>query len=252
MVEENKGEAPEVQEPAQQEEGDLRSQLSQLQQELEKAREEAKAHQREVSKKAAQLKEQEEFKANIKNIEDRMEVITAMLADIVDKDDLSEAEPTQKRSSEYLKQLEEKEEKRKREQEKSLQQEFLLKAQEADRLAKEAGLDMESSPELEDALLWFRLGEPDKGLKKVKEVTSKMKAEGKPNEVDIEKLVEERLQAKLKEAGLLTPEASTPSSSGERVYTLSEIAEMTPQEFAKEFEGKSTLQLIREGKIIEK
>jgi hypothetical protein len=241
------------------EEVDLRIQLEKAQAELERLREEAKAHQRTASKKAEELARRQELEDRINGINDRLEVLTAMVSDIVDRsatESLEEAEPRTRRSAEYLKALEEKERERKLQQEKSLRQQWEEKAIEADRLAREVGLDMETSPELETAYLWFRTGDADRGLKKVQEVVAKIKAEkqqpeGKPKETEEE--LRARIEREIAEKyGLLTPEVARPSASGERVYTLKEIEEMTPQEFAKEFEGKSTLQLILEGKIREK
>ena len=202
----------------------LRSQFDELQTKVTEAQEEAKAHQRTASKKAEEAQEYKNTKETLQALSDRVEVLTAMQADLLDRGE-SEEEP-RKKSADYLKRLDDLKTGREKEQEKSTQQVYMEKAQEADKLAKGAGLDMEFSPELEMALLWFQTGNADKGLLKVKEVIGKLKPEKKETEEEREARIERKI---LEKHGLLTPEISTPAGAG-RVLTIEDVKKMSPEE----------------------
>ena len=199
---------------------DLQAQLDALKAEKEaltaerdKIVEEAKAHQRNVNKKSDEISK---FDQRFEALEKRIEVMTSMLADVVDRDSENiEETPRKRRSEEYLSRLPTREQEEQAKQKASY--DALMKiAQDADKVARDAGLDMVSSPELEKAHLYFRAGDGDKGLEEVKKVVSqKTEANKEPDEDKINKLVEEKLRKVMEEKGLLDVETGGPSAASD-------------------------------------
>ena len=147
--------APEV------EQAKLSSELEKIQKELTEAREEAKAHQRNVTKKEQELQQYKKSDEKISGLEDKIEIITQMIADVMDKDSSLEDEekPRKRRSEEYLAKIAEKDTERKKQVKQATDQEFYGIMSEADKLIKSVNLDMEKSLELREAYIKFLTGD---------------------------------------------------------------------------------------------
>lgn len=195
----------------------LRLELENTRTELGKVQDEAKAHQRVVSEKSEELRKREESENRVTELTARMDVLTTMIADIYDRGGESEVEPPHRRKSEEL--LRPLQDRGRLEREKISQQAYYSKAQEADKLAREVGLDMETSPELETAFLFFQTGNAEKGLAKTKEVVGRMKTEkaaGKPKETEEEMRarLKKEIEQQIREEGkYLIPESGSPSTT---------------------------------------
>lgn len=241
----------------------LQAMVKNLTADLEATRKEAKSHQEFGRKQQGELNKQRGMETKISGLETRLDVIAEMLANVMDRDEgIEEAEqPKKRRSQEYLGRLKEtRAELNSRQAEiDPRQQEFVHIAEEADRLAKSVGLDMEHSPELKDAFRLFRGGiassfnlvDAQDALDEVQKVVAKKQT---PTEakVDIEKLIEERAQKMLKDKGLLvTDTGSLSSGQGGRVWSMSEVQAMLPSEYQRYFPGgyPDVVAAQREGKI---
>lgn len=189
----------------------LASELEQTKQEVAKWQTEAKAHQKNVSKKSEELEKQQ-------NLEGRLEVLTEMVADIVDRSTEAEdyEEPKQRKSEKYTSKLKEQETRTGDTTTQAEQQHFRGLAQEADGLIKSVGLDMEESPELHKAFVQFvSKGDPERGLEEVKKVVNKM-TEAKSKETEeqlVKRIREEELKKILQERGELDAETGLPSAT---------------------------------------
>jgi hypothetical protein len=179
--------------------------------------------------------------AKIEKLDSQIEVMATMLADLVDNvpagEEDYEEKPKRRRSEQYLAKLQEASKKTEQAMLETQQQMFLRLANEADSLAKSAGLDMEKSPELREAYIRFLEGKPEEGLEETKKVVANMtEAKGKPKETDIEelkaKLKEELRKEILMEQGLLDADAGQPAGAG-KVFTRAQIMAMSDEEYAK-------------------
>ncbi len=151
----------------------LKEKLANTEKTFEAAKQEALAEKQNVSKKERQLQEVRSQQGKIEGLEKRLEVVTSMLADIMDKGEYEEEpQPKRKRSEEYLSRIPKPEEPKKLE----LPEEFVRAASEADVLAKSAGLSVEDSDELAKAYRFFMRGKGDEGLAEVKKVVGERKA----------------------------------------------------------------------------
>ena len=170
---EEKGDEQEVQ--AQPTVEELQGQLNTVTTERDAAKEEALAHQQNVSKKAGELAKREAQESKISGLEENVKVLTDMVADLVDRGDDEVETPKRRKSEEYLKQLKPND---------TANVELSRKATEADKLARSVGLEVDKSPELRQAYILFRVGDADAGLEEIQRIVDSKKAEAaKPKEV---------------------------------------------------------------------
>jgi len=194
----------------------LQQKLSELEIELEATRKEAKTHQANVSKKADELAKRQATDSRIEGMESKVDVLTAMMADLLDGE--SDEERPKKKSEDYLKRLQQTDEANKKQRTATLEGNWNAIANEADQLIKAAGLDMMDSPELTKAHnLFLRAGysynltEAQKGLDEVKKVVGEKKVPKESDEERINKLADEKARKMLEDKGLLTTETGGPS-----------------------------------------
>jgi len=253
MVEEKGAEAVKAQEAAQAPEptmDELRTRISQLEGDVETAKGEAKAHQKFGEKTRAELERQRGLDDKVSKMENRLTIVTDMLAETLDRTSIEESieeKPQKRRSDEYLSRLERTNAEKAEADRQSEQAYFQKKAAEADTLLRAAGLEMDKSPETKDAYIQFLLGNPDVGLEEVRRVVSSRTEAKKP---DAEEAVEERARKMLEERGQLDTDTGSPSGSG-RVFSTSEIDTMPSEEYRKNFpNGLPDIQkAINEGRI---
>lgn len=235
MTQEETGDKGKVEEPkaeetktlSPQEETDaLRQQLKDTEEKAVKFEEEAKAHQKVVSKKEQELQDLKLTRSDFDELRGRQEMTEALIAELGDKTvGTGEGEPsgsfTQKVRADQL----------------GRQRVALAhKAEEVfsqvDELLKDTGLTKES-PELKAAGLFFSMGTQqgntkylDDALKEVQEVVAKLEPkketkEGEKVETEeerIERKSDERLKEKMIAKGLLTPEGGEPSAASPKGF----------------------------------
>lgn len=226
----------------------LRQQLGELETKLTASQEEAKAHQKNVSKKDLELQEAKHIQTSIDEVRDRLDMHETYFAALGDKvggeGDTSFSKTVQAAGA------------------KTRQAALMRKMQDADRevdgLLEGTGLT-KKSPELETAGLLYSMGRYDESVKKVREAvaqheppeTKEGKEEKKVTETEeerIERLAKEKSDAFLEEKGLLTPEGGEPSAGGQS-FTKQQIIDMPPDEFVKNQEAINKAR--REGRIKE-
>lgn len=166
---------------------ELMDKIGQLTKDIEEARTEAKSHQSFGQRTKAELDKQVGLDGKVTGIETRLQVLTEMVADIVDRDEGEEVEaPKKRRSEEYLSRIPNPVNLA-AEARKVSEAKFLATAREADGLAKNAGYEMATSPEMERAYLLFRAGDADRGLEEVKKVLgTKTEADPEQYQKDVE------------------------------------------------------------------
>ena len=225
----------------QEEKTNLESEIATLKAELERARQEAKAEKQNVSKKERQLQSLRKQQEKIDGLETRLEVVTSMLADLVDRGDIEdEPQPKRRRSEEYLQKIQQKEKEKPKEPE--FPPEYIEAAAEADRLAKSVGLDMEESDELAKAYRYFIKGKGDEGLEETKRVVEQIRKaqEESPKKKSIDELTDEEMEEiarkYMEKKGTLHTDAGTPTSKG-RVFTRQQIAKMSEKEYEENREA---------------
>ncbi len=228
---------------------------------LVKAQEEAKLHQRMVSKKDEELQKRKGLDGKVDGIADRVEVLAQMVADLVDnRETLGDTAP--KKSADYLKPLEDKARQRQETEAQRIKREYEEKAIEADDLAKTAGLDMTLSPELVDALEAFQSGNAILGLRLAKKATEgkipkkeevKPVADEKEQRASIEKELRVKIEKEILEKhGLLQAEGGTPGAPASgRLPTMEEIDKMPISEYRKNRDRiqAQLARAVKEGKI---
>ena len=202
----------------------LKTQLAETTEKLGKAEKGLKTARATASEKTREAKE---LRDSGKATDARFDAIEEVLKDLAnrsDDDDSKGKGDLDKRLSEIKN--------------KSVQEHFSTLAQEAENLASELGYDIRNSPELDTVRDYFSAGDlklARKGvtiLERMKEKKAEeIPVEDKKEPVDVHKLVEERLQAKLKEMGLLSPEGGSPSSAANPVFTKEQIRRMPDEEY---------------------
>jgi len=179
---------------------------------LEQAQHKAKAEEQNVSKKERQLQEVRTQQTEVKDLKKTVDVLTTMVADLVDRGDFEDEPAKRKRSEEYLSKL-----KTEAPKEPSLPSDFIEAANEADKLAKSVGLDVEESDELAKAYRYFMKRDGDKGLEEVKRVVDGVRKakEETPKKNELTEEEEEEIARKyLEKKGQLHTDAGTPSGKG--------------------------------------
>tara|TARA_Y100000310_G_scaffold334669_1_gene414941 strand:- start:1457 stop:2245 length:789 start_codon:yes stop_codon:yes gene_type:complete len=202
----------------------------------ETSKQKAQAEEKNVSKKDRAIKSMESRERQIADLEKKFDVVTTMVADLVDRGDYGiEDEPRKvRRSEEYLKELNRAE----RSKELVLPEDFIDAANKADKLAKAAGLDLEESDELAKAYRYFMKKDGDEGLaeverviegiQKAKDETPKKKTIDELTDEDREEIVRQWDEKK----GKLHTDDGRPSGQGGH-FTRKQLAEMSPATYAE-------------------
>ncbi len=220
------------------------TELEKAKTDLETVREESSQHQRNVSKKADELKKQEDATVKIKTIEKNMGVLTDMMSDLINRGDDDYEAPKRRRSDQYTDRLKQEE----RTQEPT---QTNPKALEAMGLANSVGLRIETSPELTSAYIKFLEGDYDGGLSEVRKVVDKTGADkGK----ETEDAMKERLEGEfLKKHGLDKNDNTPPSGGGLGIPTkMTQFREWIndiPQEEYEEKYAAKVNEMMRQNKI---
>lgn len=195
-----------------------------------------KGLQRTLSEKDRDLKKQTDLDSRINGLQDTIELLATAVATGRSADDI---DPEQRQDVVVLlkKQREEQESKRKEEQAKQTQQEYAQRADAVYNRAKEVFADDDDAMErIEDLLMNGRIERAEARVVKAEGVKSPSKVKGETEEQRIDRLVQERLQAELKERGLLEEHSGFPTASGGDKAVLSKLesgADLTPSEWKK-------------------
>lgn len=198
----------------------LRQEHEQTKVELKKAQDEAQAHHKNVTKKAEELRKAQQIEATIQGLKETIELQGTMVAEILDRGELGEIEPSRAKGKSYREQLAEMQRRSADPIKLATQREFERKAGEAEELAESAGLDIASDPKLAKVRRLFRKEDTaDEGLVALKEIIGSIKVpesvgKKETDEERIDRVVEERLRVKMIEAKLITQEGIAPSGSG--------------------------------------
>ncbi len=212
---------------------EVTTQIETLTKERDKAREESKAHQRNVSKREDLLRGYDD---KLESLTSKHDILTTMVADIMDRGEDVEEAPSKKRSAEYLSKITEGETKRTEDKRKAEEDIFVKAAQEADTLAQKAGLTIDESPELLKAYNFFLKGNHGKGLEEIRKVVDS-KQEVKPGEEDIQKRIDEGVRKAMEEKGVLDVETGGPTAGSDdwgQVMEDYQEGKVTHEKFAEE------------------
>lgn len=238
--------------PAQSEAENLKAKLAEAEKALESARQEALAHQRNVSKKDKELNQYKKLDA----LSEKIDLIAQYLPDFVAQTEELGEKPKPK--PDVVSKLKEVDQKYSKVQAESEYQRILAIASEADRMIQPLGLNMKATPELREAYLKFLEGDPEAGLEETRKVVKAMevKKQEKPitqkSEAEIRKEMEQEIRKKIyEEHGWNVSDAGKPSAPSGKIYSLKEVQAMPPSEISKLIKetGKSLLQLQQEGRI---
>jgi len=189
----------------------LQGDLAATKEQLIKAQAEAKAHQSNFTKAQQRARELENLHNKIQGIEDDIGSIAKYIGSQNSKskevEDYDQPKPPGQSFS-----LEEERKKR-------VQQRYTEIAQKADSMAKQAGMDMENSPELLKALNLFLRGKPDEGMAEVERVVGEKKPASTNTQVEPQKKEltpeeEEEIARKvLERKGALKSDTGSPSGA---------------------------------------
>ncbi len=154
----------------------LRSQLAETTKTLEATREQARKHEQAATRNANKLQEQQKINTRIERLEELQRTQFEMQAEILDSINTGqEDQPKIRRSEQYREKLKP----TKTEEPPQYPPDFMDKAQEAEELARSAGLDMAKSKELRTARMAFRDFDADDGLEEVKKVVESKRQSSK-------------------------------------------------------------------------
>jgi len=180
----------------------LQSELEETRKALENAKQEAKAHQRNDSKKDAEVQNQKRVQDALSS---RMDLLTEMIADVMDaKNESSEFEgQTQQRRSEPYRQ--------KMADAKKVETDTFTKSQEATvksyaseiiSLTTSKQMELDKSPELRQAYIKWLEGDHEGAVEEVRSVVTEVKKEDKPKEPTQEEQFEKWYEARRKKEGI--------------------------------------------------
>tara|TARA_Y100000310_G_C20632610_1_gene789443 strand:- start:808 stop:1560 length:753 start_codon:yes stop_codon:yes gene_type:complete len=194
----------------------LRAELQEVTSEKERLEGGYKGLQRTISEKDRAMQSQSNSNSRISAMESNIQVITDMVADVVDRADIDEGElPKKRRSDEYRERHQQTESET--DTPNIREQEWTRVAVEADGLAKSVGLDIASSPELSNASYMFRAWDERAGLEEVKRVVAEKKSKGTEantdNQQSFDDKVQEEVRKKMQEKGLVETEVPSPSAA---------------------------------------
>jgi len=201
----------------------LKQQLTETGERLVKAEEEAKSHQRVASKKAQELEEQSNLRSEIEGIKGQLEMTQALIAELGEKGE-TDGEPGQTPSFKVKVQAAQIQRQRETFGRRSVEIDGKI-----DELLKDTGLSKDS-PEMEAAAAYWNTGiqtgnvqSLEAALQKTKKLVENLKPKEETVEIKketederVNRLADEKLQVKMIEAGLLTPEGGTPSAASTR------------------------------------
>ena len=227
---------------------ELQTQVETLKGDLKSSKEESLKHQQNVTKKSDELSKKETAEKKIGGMENRLEVLTDMVADLVDsREDSEEESKPKRRSEEYLARIKPQE---------SLEQALNQKGREADRLAKSAGLDVTTSPELKDAYIRWLEGDGDGLVEEVKRVvdTKQSGAEEKEKPEELTSEDKGRIAREwMKEEGLTTQDTGGSSGGISGIPTdmtqfRTWIAGISQEDYEEKY-ASDVNKMMKEGKI---
>ena len=227
--------------------------ISKLEKELEEARAEAKSHQKFGEKTRAELEKQRGLEDKVDRLENRLTVVTEMLAETLDKGDSGDFEdkPAKRRSDAYLERLNTTESQKEKERTAGEQAEYIKKANALWERAKVVfANDDDNLERVEDALT---LGKVERAEARVAKAEASKEKPVESEEERIERRAEEKARQKLEESGVLETDTGLPGKSGGKVWSRVEIDALmaNPREFGKQFPGgvPEILELVKQGKI---
>lgn len=222
----------------------LKSELEQAKQELQRLSEEAKAHQRNVSKKDVELQREKEYREAISQ---KIDILAAGIAELMDTRSSDEEEidqkPRKRRSEEYLEKLKEADTAKVN----SGQEYMLKKAREADALLGSVGLKMRESPETLSPYIKFMEGNIEDAMDEIRDLVSRKKAETtEPKET------EEQLRARLRkevEREILEKRGELDAEDGQpagvkKELTVDDVKGMTPEQIMARYKEIAKLPLV--------
>jgi len=193
----------------------LEAELEKTRQELENARREAKAHQRNVSKKDTEVQAQRKIQESLGM---RMDLLTDMIAEVMDKSESPDYEdkPQQRKSDVYKQRMAEA--KKSEVDAVTKTQEALIKthANEIIQLTSPKGLELDKSPELLKAYNKWLTGDYEGAVEEVKSVMDKTtevkEVVNQMSEEQFEKMYQERRKKERIESGELDAETGKPKA----------------------------------------
>jgi len=198
---------------------DLQQRVVSLQKQLDEWQTTAKSHQKATEKEKAEVQRLQAQVTSVEAMRQRLEVLTQMVADMMDTTSSEEIEdkPKQRRSEQYLKRLDEATKKTQEEAMTAQQREHQRIINEVVAQLQTANLQIAAmdSEEFIKAKLKFLEGKPSEGLEEVKRIVQ-AKTEAKPKETDEEKferMYNERRKKEMKEKGELGAETGQPAGT---------------------------------------
>lgn len=191
----------------------LRSQLGQIQEQLKKREDDVRGLNRTLQQRAEEAKKQDNLRGEIAGIQDTIELLATAISA---KGQLEDVEPSERQDimAELRKRKEQQEAKRKELETQSAQQQYAQRADAVYSRAKSIYGDNDDAIErIEELLMNGRIDRAETRVAKAEQGkgdTAKVESE----EQRIDRLVNERLQKKLQEEGLLESFTATPSGGG--------------------------------------
>jgi len=197
---------------------ELMSKVSQLEVDLEAARREAKSAQKFVGETQKELAVQRGREDKISGLENRLQVVTEMMADLMDRGEEEPLEPSKKRrSEEYITRLKDTDTKQDKESQENARRQFTDTLMAYQKRTEALKLDEESEEYLEIQSLAtrgdFKLA--DTKLKKMEKLQSEPKETEAERKERYDKEVEEKALEILREKypGVLVSDTSVPSGA---------------------------------------
>jgi len=210
----------------------LQVKLKQMEQELNQRTDNVRSLNLTLQQRATELKRRADIESRIDSLQDTIEVLATAVAS---RGEIEELDPTKRQDilAELKKKRADADAKAKQKELTEVQTEYTQKADALYNRAKAIFADDDDAIEkVEDLLTNGRLERAEARVAKAeqKKVPSK---EGKmeTEEQRIDKLAEEKLRKHLEERGLLETYTTTPSGSG--IFSRKQIAEMSPEDYAK-------------------
>ena len=215
----------------------IKTQLAEAQAKLEEAQHEAKSHQEFGRKTKQELDRQRNLESEVASLKEELRGAVAELMDVIESRSEvdSEERPRKRKSEEYR-------ERHQAPEIKPEQQRFMILGQEADRVLRDAGLQI-TDAEASVVYDLFKANQPDAGLREAIKLTEQKKTEAtrKTQESETEKEakrkqdIEEAARQLLEERGVLKTDTGAPMGSSGQVFTISEVLNMPRSEYQKHF-----------------
>ena len=233
----------------------IKTQLAEAQAKLEEAQRESKSHQEFGRKTKQELDRQRNLESEVASLKEELRGAVAELMEVIESRSEVDTEerPRKRKSEEY----------RERHKEPEItpeQQRFMILGQEADKVLKDAGLQI-TDAEAFGVYDLFRANHADAGLREAIRIAEQKKTEAtrKTQESEAEKDtkrkqdIEEAARKLLEERGVLKTDTGTPMGSSGQVFTMSEVRNMQLSEYHKHFPQGFTdvIKAKNEGRIKE-